>query len=176
MEIIYKGDSIAGGGLSVLSMTKAEYLANQAVYDASDNIIEITDDDDLAISGEQIAFDNTGTGLSATDVQGAIEEVNDNPRVNDNARKSVPRLKTQIGTNDVPSITQLTLLISDCASNGLNGSFVCDFRESGQEIIRSTLFFSMINENYGAGILVSYYGDSFYKVKNANGTITMTPF
>lgn len=76
MEIIYKGDSIAGGGLSVLSMTKAEYLANQAVYDASDNIIEITDDDDLAISGEQIAFNNTGTGLSADDVQGAIEEVN----------------------------------------------------------------------------------------------------
>ena len=94
MEIIYKGDSIAGGGLSVLSMTKAEYLANQAVYDASDNIIEITDDDDLAVTAEQIAYDS-----------------------NQNVKQKIDEMETSTGVTLTSTSAKYTLLNSSIATS-----------------------------------------------------------
>ena len=82
----------------------------------------------------------------------------------------------QIGSNDIPTTSSLSLLFNSLESEGLKGSVIVDFRQTGEDVIRSTLFYSAVNDKYGAGIIVSYYNDSFYKVKNANGTISITAF
>lgn len=73
---IYHGNIIGGGGTSIIQVTKAQYNANKDVYDASEAIIEITDgtEDDI-ISADEIAYDNTSSGLSAETVQDAIDEI-----------------------------------------------------------------------------------------------------
>jgi hypothetical protein len=55
-------------------------------------------------------------------------------------------------------------------------SIVVNFYNSENTILYSSMYYCQTNVSYGAGILVSYYGSSFYKVKNANGTVTLTAF
>ena len=73
---------------------------------------------------------------------------------------------------EIPTASNLVTLF-----NALNttGSYIVDFRTSGENIIRSTGFFSIVTNYYGVGIIISYYGDRFYKVVNANGSVTITP-
>lgn len=73
---IYHGNIIGGGGTSIIQVTKAQYNANKDVYDASEAIIEITDEtEDNIISADEIAYDNTSSGLSAETIQDAIDEI-----------------------------------------------------------------------------------------------------
>ena len=102
--------------------------------------------------------------------------LNSNLSVNNTDRITTFRTRMQIGSNDIPTTSSLSLLFNSLESEGLKGSVIVDFRQTGEDVIRSTLFYSAVNDKYGAGIIVSYYNDSFYKVKNANGTISITAF
>lgn len=65
----YHGLDIAGGGLSVVQMTRAQYEANKTALDASDLLIEITDDVDAVATAEQIVYGNTN-------VEDALDAIN----------------------------------------------------------------------------------------------------
>lgn len=72
--IMYDGKQIAGGGVSIVHMTEQQYLQNKTALDASDLLIEITDKD-YPVEADNIGF-TPPTGMSATNVQDAVEEVN----------------------------------------------------------------------------------------------------
>ena len=72
--IYHNGNQIAGGGVSIVHMTEAQYLANKQTLDASDLLIEITDKD-YALTSDLIEYDNTESSLSASNIQNAITEL-----------------------------------------------------------------------------------------------------
>ena len=71
----------------ILEMTYAEYLANKTALDASGNMIKITDQG-IVNSASGVSYDNTGSGITAGNVQGAIDEIDAD-------------LTTQLGNNRV---------------------------------------------------------------------------
>ena len=74
--------------------------------------------------------------------------------------------------DDFPTATDIKNFFN--IETNVTGIFAIGFRNDA--LIRSTLYYSAVNNKYGAGILVSYYGDKFAKVVNANGTVTITSF
>lgn len=64
----------AGGDAKVPSMTYAEYLTKISQY--QDKLVDITDIDGIA-TADAIFYDNTNSGLSAVNVQDAIDEIKD---------------------------------------------------------------------------------------------------
>ena len=69
----FHGNDIAGGGLSVIQMTTAEYLANKATLDASDLIVELTDDETSADATDV----NYTAGVTVKEALDDINAVND---------------------------------------------------------------------------------------------------
>lgn len=74
-SIKYKKKTYAGATFPVLEMTKAEYDALSEAKKMDGTVYMITDD----IGGweaENSAYDNTSSGLTATNVQSALDELN----------------------------------------------------------------------------------------------------
>jgi hypothetical protein len=75
-------------------------------------------------------------------------------------------------SGNIPTETEIANFISGFSS--LEGGMCINFKNSGS--IKSSLFYTAVSKLYGQGILISYYGSNYYKVRNNNGSITMTAF
>ena len=75
MIVMQNGKQIAGGGLGIFRMTRAEYNANKDAYDASDFLYDITDEEPSDIDAGDIIFNNSDSSLSSNKVEGAIKEL-----------------------------------------------------------------------------------------------------
>lgn len=71
--IKYKKKTYAGGSMPVLEMTKAQYEALPAAKQNDGTIYLITDGDG-GWEAEDVSYDNTESGLTATNVQDAVDE------------------------------------------------------------------------------------------------------
>lgn len=71
---------------------------------------------------------------------------------------------------EIPTAAELNTFFTDNAS--LEGSIIINFVFNNT--IRSTLYYSAASSAYGAGILVSYYNSSWYKVRVSNRVATIT--
>ena len=75
-SIKYKKKTYAGSSVPVLEMTKAQYDA-LPVAKQNDGTIYLITDDDGGWEAENSSYDNTDSGLSATNVQDALDELED---------------------------------------------------------------------------------------------------
>ena len=68
---------IAGNGIqNTFTGTEAEVTAAMAAGEiAEGTVVYITDDNGVGVNAEDIAYDNTTSGLTANDVQDAIDEI-----------------------------------------------------------------------------------------------------
>lgn len=73
-SIKYKKKTYAGATFPVLEMTKAEYDALPEAKKMDGTVYMITDDDG-GWEAENASYDNTESGLTATNVQDALDEV-----------------------------------------------------------------------------------------------------
>ena len=76
-SIKYKKKTYAGATFPVLEMTKAEYDALPEAKKMDGTVYMITDDTG-GWEAEDSAYDNTESGLTATNVQDALDEINAN--------------------------------------------------------------------------------------------------
>ena len=81
----WNGNEVLAGGLKIngtqnvatqVSLTQAEYDALSTAQKNNGNFYLITDADPSYFSAENIDYDNTSSGLSATNIQGAIDDIN----------------------------------------------------------------------------------------------------
>lgn len=85
----------------------------------------------------------------------------------------VKMYKRNIAT-EVPTEAELKTIL-----NGISGAgtFTISFLAANSNYnIRSSLIYSAASPAYGAGILFTYYGSSWYKVRTNNYNVTMTAF
>lgn len=71
----------------------------------------------------------------------------------------------------VPTTEELSTL-----TLGSSTSIIETYTSDTPTLARCAILMSSVSNNYGAGILVSFYDSSWYKIKNANGTWTITAF
>lgn len=117
-------------------------------------------------SGDTLAL---GTNL-VTDSDGFVNCLNDGlTTLNSNIATKIPFYRYTI-SDYFPTATNIQNFFN--IETGVKGIFAVGFAYDG--LIRSTLYYSAVNNKYGAGVLVSYYGDQFANVVNANGTVTIT--
>jgi hypothetical protein len=88
-------------------------------------------------------------------------------------KSKVPTLFTYYPAAEVPTASELSTILTGISGYG---TYVFSFIPSGRNEIRSSMVYSAASANYGAGILFTYYNSSWYKVKNANKTVTLTAF
>lgn len=129
----------------------------EGLYKASTNIAA-----NAALSSSNLVADSAG-GLNAL--------TSDIATLNGNIATKIPFYSYTISDN-FPTATEIQNFFN--IETGVTGIFAIGFRNDNR--IRSTLYYSAVSNKYGAGILVSYYGDRFAKVVNANGTVTITAF
>lgn len=77
MTKIMKGGVAYNSTSNIVALTQAEYNALSTAQKNNGNFYCITDADPSYFSAENIDYDNTDSGLSATNVQNAIDEVAD---------------------------------------------------------------------------------------------------
>lgn len=130
------------------------------VIDSEIGNTDISGIGDGTITGAINALDDNFTDL----IDGTSEPVTQHSQIQRHTRLQI--------AGEIPTAGNIVTLF-----NALNttGSYIVDFRSTGEETIRSTGLFSIVNSSYGAGIIVSYYNDRFYKVVNSNGSVTITP-
>lgn len=80
-----------------------------------------------------------------------------------------PIKKVQI-TSSIPTVEELESITWE------KGVYTVFFYTTDSTVPRSGLDICLSSATYGAGIMYSYYSNSYYKVKNANGTWTITAF
>lgn len=76
MLILQNGDVIAGGGVPILHMTYADYLANQSALDASDVFVDTIDEPTELAYADEIGYGDTTldyVGDIATQALGDVE-------------------------------------------------------------------------------------------------------
>ncbi len=76
MTKIMKGGIAYNSTANMVALTQAEYDSLTTAQKNNGNFYFITDADPSYFSSENIDYDNTDSGLTATDVQAAIDEVN----------------------------------------------------------------------------------------------------
>ena len=75
MTKIMKGGIAYNSTANMVALTQAEYNALTTAQKNNGNFYFITDSDPSYFSAENIDYDNTSSGLSATNIQGAVDEV-----------------------------------------------------------------------------------------------------
>ena len=75
--IKYRKKTYAGGAFPVMELTKAEYNALPEAKKMDGTVYLITDDD-AGWEAERSTYDNTASGLTATNVQAALDEITNN--------------------------------------------------------------------------------------------------
>lgn len=80
-----------------------------------------------------------------------------------------PIVKEHIA-GSIPTVEELE------AITWVKGVYTVFFYNSDSEVPRAGLDICLSSATYGAGIMYTYYSDSYYKVRNANGTWTITTF
>ena len=71
----------------------------------------------------------------------------------------------------VPTTEELSTL-----TLGSSTSIIETYTSDAPTLARCAILMSSVSNNYGAGILVSFYDSNWYKIKNSNGTWTITAF
>ena len=85
--------------------------------------------------------------------------------------KNITEYKINIAGN-VPTATEMANAVQTI---NLYGSVIITFFNAGNWCA-STFYGNLVGDQYGAGILVSYYSSKFFKVTIAGGTATLTAF
>ena len=75
---------------------------------------------------------------------------------------------------DIPTAEELHDISN--SSHLIEGVQIIEFKKTGTTSTRSAMYMHNTSVSYGAGIIVSVYGSSWYKVRNANTTWTLTAF
>ena len=114
MTKIMKGGIAYNATSNMVALTQAEYNALSTAQKNNGNFYFITDADPSYFSAENIDYDNTDSGLSATDIQGAIDEV-----------AQVERLKTITTGTIIANSTGGWSLSTVCCNKVLNIVSIC---------------------------------------------------
>lgn len=78
----------------------------------------------------------------------------------------------------MPNDTELptTDVVKSAISGKGSGTYVVTFCRKSDNEARSAMIYTAASNAYGCGLLFTYYNSSWYKVKNANNTVTLTAF
>ena len=123
MTKIMKGGVAYNSTSNIVALTQAEYNALSTAQKNNGNFYCITDADPSYFSAENIDYDNTDSGLSAINIQDAIDEVDSKiPTISDFIRLEDVTIGTiTIGSNGYVNITSYR----PAAPTGF--SFLCCF-------------------------------------------------
>lgn len=116
------GGGSNGNGTEIESITYAQYLANKAWYDASDNMYWVSDYPNVAgeaQTAEQTYFDDTTAQLGANDVQGAIDTVNSNMQEISNRTETLENRYNYLGYNQITGDTSILATVQGLTKRGI---------------------------------------------------------
>lgn len=102
-----------------------------------------------------------------TSVKDQIDELSDQIATKMNKYRYTMSGHSEIASTDVTACISAYGATSSC-------SVIFEFYRSDTGNVVGVLTYEHISNSYGAGMLVSYYNDGIFYVKNANGTITIT--
>lgn len=158
-SIKYKKKTYAGATFPVLEMTKAEYDALSEAKKMDGTVYMITDDTG-GWEAENASYDNTSSGLTATNVQSALDEVHDETK--------------RIILNSTSSMTAQQALeatwISDIPANAGPRNVIVP-AQYGQ-LFGTLNRYAQDDVSYGSGILTRYDG-IVYKASLNNNVVTL---
>ena len=146
-SIKYKKKTYAGATFPVLEMTKAEYDALPEAKKMDGTVYMITDDTG-GWEAENASYDNTTSGLTATNVQDALDEVSNAEGVSyDNTTSGLSATNMQSALDEVTSYSVLTFSDYFTVSSG--------FTVNGRKLIKVAphlaYFHLDMNGTFGAG-------------------------
>ena len=117
--------------------------------------------------------DIDATYISGNPITGGISnELNSNITTLNNKFGTCIRTVTVNSNADYPTNAEITTGINNLYTSYGSGTGCINFFRDG--LVRSACIMSLVTNQFGAGIIMSFYGTQLQKVKISGGTVTLT--